>query len=83
MSFLPKLRGVDNGVIPKQLHLIELKKKLDNASKYLGFFVRDRLDGLSVTQKIIKLFDFRIPYYVGPLNKKNRRMRGSFVPMRK
>lgn len=70
-ELLPKLRGADNGVIPKQLHLIELKKILDNASKYLGFLSETDSDGLSVTQKIIKLFDFRIPYYVGPLNKKS------------
>ena len=28
-------------------------------------------DGLSVSDKIIKIFEFRVPYYVGPLNSYN------------
>lgn len=67
-SFLPRLRGGDNGVIPYQLHRRELVKILDNASAFLPFLCEIDPDGLSVKEKIVKIMEFRIPYYVGPLN---------------
>lgn len=67
-TFFTKLKGSDNGSIPNQLHLKELKEILANASKYLTFLNVKDADGLSVSDKIISLFTFRIPYYVGPLN---------------
>lgn len=69
-NFLPKLKGSDNGVIPNQLHKIELKAILKNASSYLPFLNETDADGLTVADKILSIFEFRIPYYVGPLNKK-------------
>lgn len=41
---------------------------LNNASKYLPFLSEKDCDGISVSDKILKIFQFRIPYYVGPLN---------------
>lgn len=67
-NFLSKLSGSDNGVIPYQLHKQELIQILDHAAGYLPFLSETGSDGLSVCDKIIKLFEFRIPYYVGPLN---------------
>lgn len=67
-TFLPRLRGGDNGVIPYQLHLRELIKILDNASVFLPFLNEKDPDGLSVKDKLVKVMEFRIPYYVGPLN---------------
>ena len=62
-SFLPKQKIKDNGVIPRQVHQKELEIILKNAEK-------DET-GLSVSEKIIKIFKFKIPYYVGPLNSKS------------
>lgn len=67
-TFLTKLKGSDNSVIPNQLHLKELKKILENAGGYLTFLNEKDADGLTVKEKIISIFTFRIPYYVGPLN---------------
>ncbi len=57
----------DNSVVPYQLHLRELKAILDNAKPHYAFLNAIK-DGVSVSEKIIKLMTFRIPYYVGPLN---------------
>lgn len=66
-TFLPKSVSKENGVIPYQLHLQELKIILSKAEAYLPFLkVRDQYG--TVSDKIISLFTFRIPYYVGPIN---------------
>ena len=70
-ELLPKLRGSDNGVIPYQLHRMELAQILRNAAEKLPFLNRRDADGLTVSEKILSVFDFRIPYYVGPLNNKS------------
>lgn len=71
-DFLPKQVSTDNGVLPYQLHLAELKAILANAEKYFAFL--NESDGEhTVSQKIISLLTFRIPYYVGPLNSQNSR----------
>lgn len=70
-TFLPKLKGSENGVIPYQLQRRELIKILDNASEYLPFLSECDENGISVKEKIIKTFEFRIPYYVGPLSEKS------------
>lgn len=66
--FLPKQLTASNGVIPNQLHRAELHVILENASEYLPFLNVMDESGLSVREKIEKLFEFQIPYYVGPLN---------------
>lgn len=66
-TFMPKSVSKENGVIPYQLHLQELKIILSKAEAYLPFLkVRDQYG--TVSDKIISLFTFRIPYYVGPIN---------------
>lgn len=70
-TFLTRLVGSDNGVIPCQLHVTELEKILENASGYLSFLNQADSDGITVAQKIISIFKFRIPYYVGPLNRQS------------
>lgn len=64
----PKQVTKDNGIIPYQLHLYELKKILSNAERYLPFLSEKDSEGLSVSEKLISILTFRIPYYVGPLN---------------
>ena len=66
-TFLPRLTGSENGIIPHQLHRQELRKILDNASAYLPFLLEEDEDGISVREKIEAVFSFRVPYYVGPL----------------
>ena len=63
-EFLRKLNITDNGAIPHQLHQMELEKILENQSKYYET-IKENND------RIIKLFYFRIPYFVGPLAKEN------------
>lgn len=67
-SFLPLQVTKDNGVIPHQVNEIELKKILENAQTYLPFLNCKDESGMSVKEKIICIFEFRVPYYVGPLN---------------
>lgn len=66
-TLLPLQRIKDNGVIPYQLHLEELKVILDKCGPKFPF-LHTVSDGFSVTEKLIKMLEFRIPYYVGPLN---------------
>lgn len=80
-EFLPKQVSNANGVIPYQVHLLELNAILTNAETYFPF-LREKQDGLSVSEKIVSLMTFRIPYYVGPLytaRGKGEREKGKFA----
>lgn len=66
-EFLPKQLTFENGVIPNQVHLKELKKILKNAESYLPFLKETDETGLSISDKIVQVYKFKIPYYVGPL----------------
>lgn len=66
-TLLPLQRIKDNGVIPYQLHLEELKVILAKCGPKFPF-LNEVADGFSVAEKLIKMLEFRIPYYVGPLN---------------
>ncbi len=68
-SFMPKQKNSDNRLIPYQMYWYELKKILDNAENYFDFLKARDESGLSVSEKVLSVFEFRIPYYVGPLNK--------------
>ncbi len=68
-TLCPKQRVGSNGVIPMQIHRIELVKILENAKNYLHFLTINDENGITAEQKIVKIFDYKIPYYVGPLNK--------------
>ncbi|MCI8428699.1 MAG: type II CRISPR RNA-guided endonuclease Cas9 [Lachnospiraceae bacterium] len=68
-TFLPLQVSKDNGVIPYQVNKIELERILDHAEKHLPFLQEEDPEcKKTVRQKIVDLFEFRIPYYVGPLN---------------
>lgn len=70
--FLPTQVSKDNGIIPYQVHKIELETILRNAEKHYPFFKEiDEECGKTLSEKIIDLFEFRVPYYVGPLNTAN------------
>ena len=67
-TLLELQKSISNSVVPMQLHLYELKKILDNASSYLPFLNEVDSTNLSVKEKILEIFKFRIPYFIGPLN---------------
>lgn len=68
----PLQRNKDNGVLPYQLHKAELDLILKNASEYLPFLNEyDEVAKCTTADKIKMLLTFRIPYYVGPLNRHN------------
>ena len=72
-SFLPKAVTKDNSVIPMQLNRDELKVILKNAEAYLPFLTKKDENNKTISEKIIDIFNFRIPYYVGPLNSHSER----------
>lgn len=69
-TFMPKQLTAFNGVIPNQLHASEMKAILLNAEKYLPFLTERDETGYTISEKIVQLFTFHIPYYVGPLGAK-------------
>lgn len=72
-TFLPKQRDADNRVIPQQLYRVELKQLLQQAAAYTPLLRQQDADGLTVQEKILSIFDFRVPYYVGPLKENGGR----------
>lgn len=70
-TFLPKQVDKENSVIPYQIHLFELKKILKNLEPKIPFIRENR-------EKLIQLFEFKIPYYVGPLSGVNAGNKGKF-----
>lgn len=66
-AFLPKIRSHDNAVIPNSLYIKELKKILDVNSQKYDFLNKTDDTGLSVSDKIISIVEFRVPYFVGPI----------------
>ena len=67
-TFLPKQRTSDNGVIPNQVYQAELKKILENAENYLPFLKeKDPEYHLTASERILQMFSFHIPYYIGPV----------------
>ena len=66
-TFLPKQMTAENGVIPYQVHMTELEAILSNAESYLPWLKDVDESGLSASKRIVEVFKFQIPYYVGPL----------------
>lgn len=85
-TFLPKQKNTDNRVIPYQLYLFELKKMLEQAVQYLPFLQKKQADGLTPAEKILSIFTYKLPYFVGPLNRHSqyawveRRAEGRILP---
>lgn len=68
-TFLPKQKDTDNRIIPQQLYRMELDRILTMAEKYLPLLTQTDENGRTVSEKIQAIFSFRVPYFVGPLNK--------------
>lgn len=72
-AYLQKLRTSENGAIPHQLHLEEMKAVIKNQSAYYPTLAESG-------DKICDLLAFRLPYYVGPLgNQANPRRSKPFA----
>lgn len=67
-TFLPKILHADNGLFPHQINGAELHAILKNLCAQYPEFCEKGEDGYSAEEKIEKIFLFKIPYYVGPLN---------------
>ena len=67
-SFLPKILHADKGIFPHQVNGIELDIILQNLANNYPAFNQKESDGYSIVEKIKKIFLYKIPYYVGPLN---------------
>ena len=78
-TFLPLQRTKDNSVVPYQIHREELIKILENVEKYYSFLKEKDESGYTVKEKIIQLLEFRIPYYVGPLNSHKKANEGGYA----
>ena len=63
----PKQTTKENSIIPYQVNMAELEIILEHASKYLPFLNEIDNEGYSISDKIKSIFQFRVPYYVGPL----------------
>ena len=81
-QFMPKQVDGDNRVIPYQIYWFELNKILENAKGYLPFLSVSDENGITVADKILSVFEFRVPYYVGPL-KENRNSKYNHWMVRK
>lgn len=66
-QFLPLQKQKENSVIPYQMHKEELDIILEKASKHYDFLNTEE-NNITNKEKIISILEFRIPYYVGPLN---------------
>ena len=61
-DFLRKQRTFDNGSIPHQIHQKEFEAIIERQGAFYPFLLENK-------DKLVKIFEFRIPYYVGPLAK--------------
>lgn len=68
-NFMPRITSTENGKYPYQLNKDELLKIIENQGKHYPFLLNKTNDG---TYKIVKLLEFRIPYFVGPLVNSNQ-----------
>ena len=71
-TFLPKQLTSANGIIPYQVHMKEMRKILSNAEEYLPFLKEMDESGRTVSERILQLFSFQIPYYIGPTSKDSK-----------
>ena len=67
-NFMPVQVTKANGVLPYQVNLIELKTILDRAAIHHPFLKSKGVDSITISDKLIQLLTFRVPYYIGPLN---------------
>ena len=82
-NFMPKQLTFANGIIPNKVHKDEMKMILKNASLYLPFLNEKDESGLTIAERILKLFSFHIPYYIGPVSENSEKNGGNGWVIRK
>lgn len=68
-EILPRVTSKENGKYPYQLNRDELIKIIENQGEYYPFLLNKTKDN---TYKLVKLLEFKIPYFVGPLVSKEQ-----------
>lgn len=63
-QFLPRITDTENGKYPFQLNKEELMKIIENQGKYYPFLLNKTNNN---KYRLVKLLEFKIPYYIGPL----------------
>lgn len=63
-TYMPRITSTENGKYPYQLNEDELIKIIENQGKHYPFLLNKTEDN---TYRLVKLLEFRIPYFVGPL----------------
>lgn len=81
--FMPKQVSKSNAAIPYQVHLQDLWQIVTHMGEDYPALSVPGEDGLSVCDKIVKIFSFKIPYYVGPLNDYHKERGGNSWVIRK
>lgn len=67
-NFLLKQNSDQNASLPMQLNKSELRIILNNQKEFYPFLDEKDADGLTVIEKLIKTFEYKRPYYIGPIN---------------
>lgn len=72
-NFLPKQRVKENGVLPNQLYIAELRQIIEtNKSKYPFIAEKCKIsENAKEDYKLIEIVKFRVPYYIGPITTKS------------
>ena len=65
---LPRITSKENGKYPYQLNKDELVSIIEHQGKHYPFLLNKTSDGI---YKLVRLLEFRIPYFVGPLVSKD------------
>lgn len=82
-NFMPKQLTSSNGIIPNKIYRREMSVILKNAENYLPFLKEKNESGLSVSERILALFSFTIPYYIGPTSPDSEKYHGNGWVVRK
>ena len=78
-TFLNKLRTTSNSVLPNKLFVKEAKRILKtNATKFEFLNSKDE-NGMTVSDKIISILEFRVPYFVGPITTKDSQYKWAVI----
>lgn len=70
-DFLLRQNSDQNGSIPMQLNLMEMRTILNKQSEFYPF-LKNISDNMTNIDKIISIFKFVVPYYVGPLSSQDK-----------
>ena len=71
-DYLLKIRSHDNIVLPNSLYKVELQQILKINEKKFKFLSEKDEKGKTISEKIIDIICFRIPYFVGPIGQSER-----------